>query len=119
MDPVECIIFCSDCEEGFFRIVAPKLDGLFSYQPLLVHCGQFLFIAVERSGPIANRSVTFLFLYLKAYKSDFLVTSVSIECVRRAKTDDLINAFYSDAAAALSFSSNGPTVSVGPFLICY
>lgn len=42
---------------------------------------KLLFLVDECSGPVANRLVTSVVLFLKKYIPDLLMTSIAIECV--------------------------------------
>lgn len=114
----------SDCKAGSFRVETQKRNDSYHYKSLPVRCGQFMLFIIASTRPIGNWAIAPIFLFLKEGAPNLAAIIIGIECVRpsvfgRAWTGGLKKDLFNNAAAALSFSSSEPNVSVESSLMLF
>lgn len=82
-------------------------------QTISMCIGQDLFDVIQSMRPVTNGAIASVFLFLKDYTPEWLVVIIGIEnaltfFLCRTKTGGPMTAYFSETAAALSFSFRAP-----------
>lgn len=69
----------SSFEARSFQIAAQKHYGLYNCRNYSVWCGQFFLFVISCAEPVASRLVASIFLFLKNYMRNLIVTSIGVQ----------------------------------------
>lgn len=111
-DPSKRVVDHPDREAGSFHTQAKEINSPYNCQAFLFCCDELLFFIIQHPKPLANWSVTFVFLFLQEYTLDFLSRALVSNVywpllLGRAIKVKLLRASFYDATMALFFSSSG------------